>query len=104
MREALSNPLVRLVAGFTVWSGSFVLLYTLQALGCTQNWGEAHRPIMIGAFVLCLLPLAALAFQRRTARNEPSSGLLNAALWANRAAFAAAILTFLPVLFVTACL
>lgn len=104
MREALSNPLVRLVAGFTIWSGSFVLLYTLQALGCIQNWGEAHRPIMIGAFVLCLLPLAALAFRQRPSGSESLPSLEIAALWANRAALGAGVLTYLPVLFATTCI
>src|SRR5690606_26328188 len=60
-RECMSarerRALLLLVAGFTVWSVAFVVLYGLQAIGCAFGWGDWHRPILIGAYLLSLLPL-----------------------------------------------
>src|SRR5690606_38733908 len=51
------RALLLLVAGFTVWSVAFVVLYGMQALGCAFGWGDWHRPMLIGAYLLSLLPL-----------------------------------------------
>lgn len=98
------RALVLLIAGFTLWSAAFVLLYALQALGCAYDWGAAHRPILIGAYLASLLPLAWLALRRPYETGEPQTSLSRAALWANRAALGAGILVFLPVTFATTCL
>lgn len=98
------RALIRLIAGFTLWSGAFVLLYALQALGCAYGWGDMHRPILIGAYVLSLLPLAWLALRKPFDTGEPQTSLSIAALWANRAAFVAGVLVYLPVTFATACI
>lgn len=103
MRQMLDNPLVLLVAGFTVWSLAFVLLYALQALGCAYGW-SAHRAILVAAFILSNLPLAWLAFRPPQPRTNTDPSLQRAALWANRAALASGILVFLPVTFVSACI
>lgn len=101
MTSSNRKALILLIAGFTIWSLAFVLLYALQALGCAYGWSQ-HRLILIAAFILCLLPLAWLAL-RRPERGEPANTLSISALWANRAAFVAGILTFLPVTFTSAC-
>lgn len=90
---------VPLLAGFVVWSVGFVLLYALQALGCAYGW-PLHRALLIGAYVVVLAPLVWLAFGWRA----PASPLGQAALWANRAALVAGVLTFLPVTFASTCL
>lgn len=98
----MQKPLVRLVAGFAIWSAGFVALYAGQALGCAYGWGMWHRPVLIGLYLLALVPLARLAMPARTGAG--GSPLHSAALWANRAALAAAILVFLPVSFASLCI
>ena len=89
-----------LVAGFTVWSIGFVLLYALQGMGCAWNW-PFHRGILILAF------LATLAVQwlviRAADRFAAGSEIAAAVVWANRASLLATVLVFLPVGFVTIC-
>ncbi|KKB08600.1 hypothetical protein [Devosia chinhatensis] len=104
MTRQNNRALMLLIAGFTLWSGAFVLLYALQALGCAYGWGEWHRPILIVAYVVSLVPLAVLAWQRPNKTGEPQTSLSLSALWANRAAFVAGILVYLPVTFATACI
>lgn len=103
MTARTQRALLLLIAGFTIWSAGFVLLYALQALGCAYDWA-LHRPILIIAYLLSLLPLGWLALRRPDDTGEPATSLSICALWANRAAFAAGILVFLPVTFVSACL
>ena len=98
------RALLLLVAGFTVWSVAFVVLYGLQAIGCAFGWGDWHRPILIGAYLLSLLPLSWLAWQRPYSAGEPATMLLISALWANRAALVSGILVYLPVTFATICI
>lgn len=95
--------LLRLTAGFTIWSLAFVLLYSLQALGCAYGWPN-HRLLLIAAYLVTLLPLAWLAIGRHTGKHEPITTLSIAATWANRAALGSGILVFLPVVFVSTCL
>ena len=92
--------LVNLVAGYTVWSSGCVVLYGLQALGCAYGWSN-HRLWLILAYLITLVPLAYLAL--RPLDSDRGNTLSVAALWANRAALGAGILTFLPVIFVTIC-
>jgi hypothetical protein len=103
MSGANQRALVLLVAGFTIWSVGFVALYALQALGCAFGWPQ-HRAILIGAYVVSLLPLIWLAMMKTVREGEPATSLSVAALWANRAALASGVLVFLPVTFVSACL
>jgi len=98
-----NHALVLLIAGFTIWSGAFVLLYALQYLGCAYDWAF-HRPILIGAYLLSLLPLIWLSVKKPYRDGEPQTTLSIAALWANRAALGAGILVYLPVTFATACI
>ena len=103
MKQANQKALVLLLAGFTVWSGGFVLLYGLQALGCAYDWAY-HRIILIAAYILVLVPLCGLALMRPMKEGEPAHSLSVAAFWANRAALGAGVLVFLPVTFTSACL
>lgn len=96
------RALILLVAGFTIWSGAFVLLYGLQALGCAYGW-PYHRLVLIAAYAVSLTPLGWLALRHPYRTGEPATGLSVAALWANRAAFVTGVLVFLPVVFVSMC-
>lgn len=100
----MSGDLIRLVAGFVLWSLAFVLLYAVQALGCAYGWGEWHRPILVTLYVASLVPLAWLALPQRRTTDEAGSVLATAALWANRAALLAGALVFLPITFASLCL
>lgn len=98
------RALLSLVAGFTVWSAAFVLLYALQALGCAYGWSQ-HRLVLCLAFGVALLPIVWLAFWRSPADDEPASSLSVIALWANRAALGATVLVFLgPIAAASPCL
>ena len=103
MIEANQRALILLVAGFTAWSAAFVAIYGLQALGCAYGWPN-HRAILIGAYLLSLLPLAWLAMLKPIRSGEAATSLSVAALWANRAALASGVLVFLSVTFASACL
>lgn len=103
MSRQESRALILLIAGFVIWSGAFIVLYALQALGCAFNWGEAHRPILILAYLGALIPLLWLSLRRPYETGEPQSSLSISALWANRAALGAGAIVYLPVTFATAC-
>ena len=100
MKPDDQKALVLLVSGFVVWSVAFVALYGLQALGCAYGWGNWHRPILIGAYILWLLPLAWLSVVRLPTKTP----LATSALWANRAALASGILVLFPVTFASICI
>ncbi|WP_246204638.1 hypothetical protein [Devosia marina] len=101
MSSIIEMPLVRLVAGFVIWSIGFVVLYAAQALGCAYGWGDWHRPALIAVYAAVLVPLTWMSLP---GRNEGRSGaLFAAALWANRSALLAALLVFMPVTFASLC-
>lgn len=102
MSQVNQRALLWLIAGFTVWSIGFGVLYGLQALGCAYGWSN-HRMWLIIAYGATLLPLAWLAMQRPNKAGEGETSLSKSALWANRAAFVAGVLTFLPVTFASLC-
>ncbi len=102
MRVVMQAPLVRLIAGFVIWSVGFVVLYAVQALGCAYGWGDWHRPVLIGLYLLALAPLVWLAMP--AAAGAEKGPLHLAALWANRAALFAAVLIFMPVSFASLCI
>ncbi|GEM_PF-821497 len=104
MKRQDVRALVLLIAGFTLWSLAFVLLYALQALGCAYDWSDIHRPVLIAAYLVSLAPLVWLSLKRQYETGEPQTSLSVAALWANRAALAAGVLVYLPVTFATACI
>lgn len=105
MTQRDRRALILLIAGFTLWSVAFVVLYALQALGCHFQWGAWHRPLLIIVYLVFLIPLAWLAWRKPyEMAGEPASSLSQAALWANRAALGAGVLIFLPVTFASPCI
>ena len=100
MSQVDRRAFLHLLAGFTIWSLGFVVLYALQALGCAYGWSN-HRLWLIIAYGLTLVPLAWFALQRPV--GDGRTTLAISAVWANRAALAAGVLTFLPVTFATLC-
>lgn len=103
MSRAHHRAVLHLIAGFTVWSLGFVMLYSLQALGCAFGW-PIHRAVLLAAYAATVLALAILALKPVRAGDEPATSLSRAALWANRAALAAGVLVFLPTTFASTCL
>lgn len=89
-----------LIAGFTLWAFAFVALYALQALGCAYGWPQ-HRPILILAYLVSLVAMGGLVLW--TERGRKAGTLVQAAIWANRAALASTALIFLPVFFTSPC-
>src|SRR5690606_39192474 len=66
------HALWSLAAGFTIWSGAFVLLYALQALGCAYGWPH-HRAILLIVYAAALIPLGYLALFPQRAKAGPVS-------------------------------
>ncbi|WP_026481187.1 hypothetical protein [Ahrensia sp. 13_GOM-1096m] len=95
--------LMRLIAGFTVWTLGFITLYGLQSLGCAYEW-YAQRTILIGTYIVILMPLIWLALRPHEFKNHQEKVLSISALWANRAALASAILIFFPITFASTCI
>lgn len=113
MTETPPHRILALLAGFLVWSGAFVLLYALQALGCRFGWNEMalgpldlHRAVLIGVFGLVVIAqIAVLRVTRPAAPGpDPAPFLARAGHWASLAALVAAILVFAPVVAVSTCL
>lgn len=103
----------RLLAGFAVWAVSFVFLYALQALGCHLGWSlvllgpiPLNRLLLVAAFAaaLCVHLLVLRQAARGPEGSGPAAFLAVAGLWASSAALLASLLTFVPVLFASACL
>lgn len=103
MTSANTRALILLVAGFTIWSAGFVLVYALQALGCAYGWPQ-HRLIVLVAGIASLVPIVVLSIRSPYDTGEPATSLSLAALWANRAALASGVLVLvLPSTFVSLC-
>ncbi|UYN99052.1 MAG: hypothetical protein KIT02_14130 [Devosia sp.] len=102
MTQADRHSLIRLVAGFVLWSLAFVLLYGVQALGCAYDWGMAHRPVLIGLY-LAFIAAHVVVLRWPATRAEAVPALHQIGRWANMAALAAAVLVFLPVTFASMC-
>ncbi|MCP8884460.1 hypothetical protein NIM87_13150 [Devosia sp. XJ19-1] len=101
MSQGTRHGLVRLVAGFAIWSIAFIVLYAAQALGCAYGWGAWHRPVLIVIYLFALAPLIWLSTRPRP--DGTDAILPTAARWANRAALLASVLVFLPVTFASLC-
>lgn len=101
MSATKANGLLYLIAGFVIWSIAFIALYAAQALGCAYGWGDWHRPILVGLYLVALAPLIWLS--TRSQSTGPDKVLLTAARWANRAALLAGVFVFLPVTFASLC-
>ncbi len=102
MREPVPARMLWLVAGFVVWSSAFIVLYSLQALGCAYGWPDLPHRIVL--FAVLGLHLAALALLFRRGRERVEGRFLRSVvvltLWA---ALAATLLTYTPALALSAC-
>lgn len=102
MRERAPARVLWLVAGFVAWSSAFVVLYSLQALGCAYGWPDvAHRIVL---FAVLGIHLAAIALLFRWSREQIEGSFLRSlvelTLWAS---LVATLLTYGPALLLTAC-
>jgi hypothetical protein len=100
--EATPARYLWLAAGFTIWAVAFVVLYTIQALGCAFDWPLlAHRGALALALAAHLAGLAGLVARAR--RGEAGDFLHVVTLWTLWAALVSTALTYAPALFLTAC-
>lgn len=107
-------PFVGLLAGFTLWSGTFLLLYALQATGCKLGWQEIPLgPISLLRIVLSGVLLSALALLYLIARRwlQPSKEasdddrhlILRISGLVHLAAAASTLVTFLGIFWLSLC-
>lgn len=75
----IGNPIVSIIAGFTLWSILFLLLYGVQATGCHLVGDElatgghgSLRAVMVVAFLLSLLAVGIpfVQWKRHTSRRK----------------------------------
>lgn len=109
-------PLAALLAGFVLWSLAFLVLYFVQATGCSLGWQEMEvaGPLTLQRAVLVALFLAFLAahlvlYRKLRAPVTPleEEGVHGFSISAGRtlalAAFGASVFCFSGVLWLTAC-
>ena len=107
-------PFVGLLAGFTVWSGAFLLLYALQATGCKLGWQDvAIGPISLLRIILVCVLLSVLALFYLIAKQwlQPVKGktddtrqfLLRIAGLVHLAAAASTLVTFAGIFWLSLC-
>ncbi|WP_417309280.1 hypothetical protein [Devosia sp.] len=103
----MSKALWPMLAGFTLWALAFIVLYTLQYLGCRFAWpASLHRATLIGAYVAILAVLAgyaALQFASLRKRRSSATAVHRIGSGTTIAALAATAVTFGPVAFVSMC-
>lgn len=98
-----------LAAGFGVWCSALVVLYALQAIGCTFAWRTGTlRLTLVIVFLLHLIVVGWTWRNFAKAAPDPDFGqtgsFLHAAIvWTAVAAFVATVLTLGPPLFLTTC-
>jgi hypothetical protein len=101
------RELLLLVAGFILWSSAFVILYSVQALGCRLGWDEVgfgpvtlNRGVLLAVWAvhLCLIGLLAAALMRRRASMDPAPFIDRAGLALTFCALAATIWIGFPIL------
>lgn len=94
------TQVARIILGFVIWSGFFLLIYAAQATGCAIGMDPARlRLILIAAFglgvIACVVPVV-LASRRRAPLSQ-------SAWLASVAALASTILVFSGVLWMEPC-
>tara|TARA_R110002020_G_scaffold6321_19_gene26660 strand:+ start:526 stop:840 length:315 start_codon:yes stop_codon:yes gene_type:complete len=104
----MTRTLWPILAGFTLWSIAFIVLYALQYLGCYFAWDPAlHRTLLIAAALAAVVLLAfCLLLQLRALRRPGAvpTSIDRIGAGATLAALAATIVTLAPVTFVSMCL
>lgn len=110
------GPFTLLLAGFVLWSIAFIVLYGMQATGCSLGWQAVEiagsltlqRLVLVVLFVAFLAAHLVLYRMLRTPRRRKADG--NASGFAGDAgqtlalaAFGASVFCFSGVLWLTAC-
>lgn len=107
-------PFVGLLAGFTLWSGAFLLLYAMQATGCKLGWHEVPlgptsllRIVLSGVLLsaLALFYLMAKRWLRPTedATDDERQHLLSISARVHLAATASTLMTFAGIFWLSLC-
>lgn len=103
----MNRALWPILIGFVVWSLGFVALYGLQALGCYFGWDAAtHRALLVGAYLLTLLVLAAILTVQIGSMRQPEHAAMpikRIGIGTSIAALASAAIIFAPTLLISAC-
>lgn len=91
-----SNPVLVLMAAWLIWAGGFLLLYTLQAVGCSARWDNYHlgsisalRLLLIATTVAIVLILLRLSWRAKDAQSTTTLARIGAL--SNGAAIVAAL-------------
>lgn len=99
------RPLWHLLAGFTLWAIAFVVLYSLQALGCIWAWPEpVHRATLIALWAVTLAGMVCILAIQLRRRDGARPLMATMGIVATVAALAATVLSFFPVTFSTLCI
>jgi membrane protein implicated in regulation of membrane protease activity len=107
-------PFAGLLAGFTLWSGAFLLLYATQATGCKLGWQNIPLgPVSLLRIVLSAILLSALALFYLTAKrwlrptedatDDERQRLLSISARAHMAATASTLVTFAGIFWLSLC-
>jgi hypothetical protein len=115
--ERSAANLLLLCAGLVIWSSAFVSLYAVLSIGCAFGWEAValgplslQRAALIGIWLLHLAVIVGLGAwvraRRRRLTGEDGLGRFFAgtALWATLVAVAVTLVTYAPILGLSACL
>lgn len=93
-----------LLIGFGLWAAAFVLLYSVQALGCVWQWPAFwHRLLMIAIAISSIGSLAAIFLWQKPQKRERSISLQAPGVLLTAAALFASTVIFAPTLFASPC-
>jgi uncharacterized membrane protein (DUF485 family) len=114
-----SHRMLWLIAGFTLWSVTFLGLYMVLTLGCAFGWHESaligpltvQRTVLVALFALAVAVAGLMVVRaRERARGAASSSddelgrfFHPVVFWVTLSAFAATVATYVPVLALTTC-
>ncbi|KWT64375.1 hypothetical protein APY04_3267 [Hyphomicrobium sulfonivorans] len=111
-----SGRLVHVAAGFSVWAIIFALIYGMQGVGCRLDWDKVilfdtlslQRIQLVAVYVvgLCVLMTIYACLSKHKGGPEqkaPRRFVTAVAVYGALAAFAAASLSFVGVMWLTAC-
>jgi len=99
-----------LAGGYGVWCSALVVLYALQAIGCTFAWPtDTLRLSLVAVFLAHLAVIGWMWGHVAKALPDPTTGptgaLLRAVIvWTTVTAFVAVVLTFAPPLLLITCI
>lgn len=94
------TEILRLILGFVIWSGAFLLIYAAQATGCALGTDPARLRLILGGLLALSAAAGAAALVQAGRRGSP---LGRSARWAQAAALGATLLVFSGVLWMSPC-